>query len=101
MANEKGSAQTRAVKSVEVFLRKDGDVTKGASCCCAGVVSSYVHTWRCEVLCIGSSRILLESKAKEGDSPVYERVDICTIRCLEYGGTREILSESSGTIRKG
>jgi len=44
---------------------------------------------------------LLESKTKEGDSPVFERSNTCIAEELEYDGTREILLESSATMRKG
>lgn len=44
-------------------------------------------------------RILLESRTKEGDSPVFENILIHLMSELEYGGTREILSELAATMR--
>ena len=42
---------------------------------------------------------ILESLTKDGDSPVREKGYVHMISELEYGGTREIPSESVATMR--
>lgn len=47
-----------------------------------------------------SNQKVMESTARDGESPVRERT-VAASRNPEYDGTREILSEAGGTIRQG
>lgn len=87
------------MKLFEASLRRSRKEVKGVSRCFIGVVSPYVYVSQHRKLLIQYQKNLLGSKAKEGDSPVFENIEQFLVGELEYGGTREILSESAATMR--